>query len=494
MSGYNLSIGMAVAALLAVLTLLAGCATPPPAATPAVTPDIPATVAAAVQAALPTPTHTPTPNIEATVQAGIQATMTARPTATPVPTATPTPEPTATPTPTPVPTPTPTPTPLPTATPTPVPTPTPRPTATPMPTPSLMQMVERAAPAVVYIETFSGSGTGVIFETTNQGNALILTNHHVIEGYSRVDVVVGDTHRYTGEVIGYDGVRDLAVLEICCGQFQTLDFHDSEEVKAGSEVIAIGYPVGIAGAPTVTRGIVSAVRYDDDYQSWTIQTDAPINPGNSGGPLLLSTGEIIGINTFIIREGSDTSYDGLGFAIAQRTIQTFLPSLKQGRRVASATPAPRPTPTSQPTGWQTYTNRTYDYIVSIPTDWVIDDSDKRYVVFSSPDQYAGFVVTAYDWPPESIYHWVENFIQEQREFYKSLFQIVTRGTMSYDGLRGGILVTRSQFDTPNCIQRNIYHLLADDVRSYVIHRWVCEQAFAEYDPVVDIIADSLTFN
>ena len=492
MSGYNLSIGMAVAALLAALTLLAGCATPPPAATPAVTPDIPATVAAAVQAALPTPTPTPTPNIEATVQAGIQATLTARPTATPVPTATPTPEPTVTPTPVPTPTPTPTPTPLPTATPMPTPTPTPRPTATPRPILDLATMVEQVKPGVVRIETSSGTGSGFIFETTATQSALVLTNHHVIEGAGRIDVRVDDSRTFRGKVIGYDGVRDLAVLEICCDRFVSLNFHDSEEVRPGSAVVAIGYPLGMSGDATVTRGIVSAVRYDTDYKSWVFQTDAPINPGNSGGPLLLDTGEVIGVNTYSYdSDWAGNPAEGLAFAIAERSIRVALPGLKQGARVAAPTPTPAPTSAVR---WRTYTNNTYDYSIRIPTDWVIDDSDTDYVTFDSPNQYAGFSVSVYTWHPASIDDWVDEFIQDERAFYKSFFQVVIRDTINYDSGSGALLVTRSQLDTPNCVQRNLYRFVDGNPRSYVIHQWVCEHAFAEYDPVVDFIADSLTFN
>ena len=217
---------VAIMAVLAALPLLAGCATPPPAPTP----DIPATVQAAVQEALLTVAPTATPNIRATVEAGVQATIEALPTATPTPT----------------PTPTPAPTPEPTATPTPEPTATPTPTATPMPTPSptpvpkletLETMIERVKSGVVRVETSSGEGTGFIIETTTQEGALVLTNYHVIEGENRITVRVNDSRNFRATVVGYDGVRDLAVLEICCDSFKVMGFHDSKEVKAGSEVI-----------------------------------------------------------------------------------------------------------------------------------------------------------------------------------------------------------------------------------------------------------------
>ena len=247
--------------------------TPPP--TPP--PDINATVAAGVaatQAAAPTPTPTspPTPDIEATVQARMAATIAAMPTATPtaVPTATPTPVPTETPTPTPVPTP--------------VPTATPTPTAIPFQSPAaaLSEMVKRARPAVVRIESVFSSGSGAIFETEGR-TAYIITNHHVVEGSAEVNVTVNDSATDRGTVLGTDAVRDLAVVRICCGSFRALSFGDANALEPGDEVIAIGYALGLPGQATITRGIVSAMRYDSNHLSDVIQTDAAINPGNSGG-------------------------------------------------------------------------------------------------------------------------------------------------------------------------------------------------------------------
>ena len=198
-------------------------------------------------------------------------------------------------------------------------------------------MVEQVKAGVVRIDTNSGSGTGFIFETTNRGGAYVVTNYHVIEGSNLVNVRVNDATTYSATVLGYDAYQDLAVLEICCGSFRPLEFSASTDVKAGTEVIAIGYPLDISGAATVTRGIISAVRYNSSYRSWIIQTDAPINFGNSGGPLLLATGEVIGLNTFIY-EREVSQAEGLGFAIAEQSITGTLSSLKRGTRVGFPTP------------------------------------------------------------------------------------------------------------------------------------------------------------
>ena len=325
-------------------------ALPTPAPTP--TRDIDATIAAAVATALPSAIPVPTPDVDATVEAGISATIAAMPTSTPtatstlVPTPTPTPLPTATPTPTPIPTPTPSPTP--TATPTPTPTPRPTPTATPRPTPTkdpseaLSAMVREVRPAVVRIETNSGSGSGVIFETQGQ-TGYVITNQHVVEGANTVTVTVNDSTTYRGAVRGTDSVRDLAVVSICCGPFRTLSFGDASRLETGDQVFTFGYPLGLPGAATITTGIVSAIRYDSAYQSDVIQTDAAINPGSSGGPMLSMSGEILGINTFKISEtGSGRSVEGLGFAISGTMVQLRIPALRAG------TPRPTPTPTHRP--------------------------------------------------------------------------------------------------------------------------------------------------
>ncbi len=354
------------------------CASESGAVEPASTPDLQATVQAAVSAALPTDTPTAPPDIPATVQAGVAATRAAEPTATPTPEPTPDldatvearmaatiaamPTETLTPThvPTAIPTPTATPTPLPTATPTPLPTATPRPTRRPTAAPTaiptrspavvLSEMVRTVRPAVVRIESRLSSGSGAIFETQGR-TAYIITNHHVVEGVAEVVVTVNDSREYQGTVLGTDPVRDLAVVRICCGSFRTLSFGDAAGLDPGDEVVAMGYPLGLPGEATITRGIVSAVRYDPGHSSDVIQTDAAINPGNSGGPMLSMDGRIVGINTFRIveSEGGNVA-QGLGFAISEETVQQRLTVLKTGSPRPTPMPTRPPRPTPAPVG------------------------------------------------------------------------------------------------------------------------------------------------
>ncbi len=205
-------------------------------------------------------------------------------------------------------------------------------------------MVRRARPAVVRIQSSAGGGSGVIFETQGQ-TAYVITNQHVVERASVVSVTVNDSATYQGTVLGTDSVRDLAVVRICCGSFSKLSFGDASRLEPGDEIIAIGYALGIQGEATITRGIISAIRYDSVYRSDVIQTDAAINPGNSGGPMLSMSGEVLGINTF----GADKSVsEGLNFAISGTTVQQRIPVLKTARA------APTPTPTRRPSSTPAY--------------------------------------------------------------------------------------------------------------------------------------------
>lgn len=216
--------------------------------------------------------------------------------------------------------------------------------------PDLATMVERVKGGVVRIDTAEGNGSGVIFDTDDDDGALVLTNYHVVAEGGRIAVMVDDADRYRGRLQGFDAELDLAVLRICCGDFQTLPFGEVAEIRPGSEVIVMGYPLGLPGAATVTRGIVSAIRPVRNFE--IIQVDAPLNPGNSGGPLLSAAGEVLGINTFGI---SDT--EGLGFALSERMVQAALPNLQRERgfvRAPTATPTripawPKATPTRRPT-------------------------------------------------------------------------------------------------------------------------------------------------
>jgi len=165
-------------------------------------------------------------------------------------------------------------------------------------------------PSVVQIETNSGLGSGVIYES----NGLILTAAHVVDGATRVVVRLRDRRGLTGKVVGTDPATDIAVVRLNQGELRAAPIAPAGSIRVGQLAVAIGSPFGLES--TVTAGVVSAV--DRAIETGTgvvnmIQTDAPINPGNSGGALADREGRVIGINDSI-RTNSGIN-EGVGFAI-----------------------------------------------------------------------------------------------------------------------------------------------------------------------------------
>ncbi|QDG53636.1 DegQ family serine endoprotease [Persicimonas caeni] len=175
-----------------------------------------------------------------------------------------------------------------------------------------------------------GMGSGVV--VSNEG--YILTNYHVVEGADEILVSLNERGEFTAEVVGTDPKSDLAVLQLQDPpeDLRPLPFADTEGVRLGEPVVAIGNPFGLAS--TVTMGIVSAKGRQNvgitDYEDF-IQTDAAINPGNSGGPLVNMSGEIVGINTAILSRSG--GYQGIGFAIPSRMARAVMESLIEHGKV-----------------------------------------------------------------------------------------------------------------------------------------------------------------
>jgi S1-C subfamily serine protease len=156
----------------------------------------------------------------------------------------------------------------------------------------------------------TGVGSGVIYDS----NGWILTNHHVVEGGDKFDVELKDGRVLSGKVYGIDTLTDLAIVKVEATGLPTAQIGESDSLKVGQLVVAIGSPLGTY-SNSVTSGIVSAkgrsiVTDGNDSLNNLIQTDAAINPGNSGGPLLDASGSIVGINTAIA-----SNSNGIGFAI-----------------------------------------------------------------------------------------------------------------------------------------------------------------------------------
>jgi putative serine protease PepD len=212
---------------------------------------------------------------------------------------------------------------------------------------SISAIYSQASPAVVEINVTvqSQSIWGTVFTSTDQGsgflidtNGDIVTNNHVVEGATSIQIVLADgTTINNAQVVGTDSADDLAVVKVAASAvtgITPLQFGDSSAVIPGQTVIAIGSPYGFVNS--VTAGIISGVNrqitetdmYSGTYIniSGTLQTDAAINPGNSGGPLLDTNGRVIGINTEI----QNSSAGGIAFAVSSNTIQKALPTLLKG--------------------------------------------------------------------------------------------------------------------------------------------------------------------
>ena len=187
-----------------------------------------------------------------------------------------------------------------------------------------ISVYEKINPAIVSIDAnlddgFS-AGTGCVV----RGDGIILTGSHVIEGAKNIEVTTYDGKVFKASILAKMGKnKDLALLKIEPKQkLRTISFGDSEQVKVGQKVLAIGNPFGFAG--TLTSGIVSRI----DYAKGRIQTDAAINPGCSGGPLLNSQGEVIGISQSIYNPDNNISNIGIGFAIPVNEAKKFIASAK----------------------------------------------------------------------------------------------------------------------------------------------------------------------
>jgi len=192
-------------------------------------------------------------------------------------------------------------------------------------------VLSKVQPAVVAIGVSGsegrGAGTGMILTADGE----VLTNNHVIEGATKIQVTLnGESDPRPADLVGADAAADLAIVKIRgASGLPTVELGSSSDARVGDDVIAIGNALALPGGPTVTEGIISAKDRTLEDLDNLIQTDAAINHGNSGGPLVNAEGQVIGINTAVIR-GGDTDAEGIGLAIAMDTARPVIDQLRTG--------------------------------------------------------------------------------------------------------------------------------------------------------------------
>jgi S1-C subfamily serine protease len=203
----------------------------------------------------------------------------------------------------------------------------------------IQEILARVQPAVVAIRTRSltlgellrpepaeGAGTGFVISP----DGVVVTNNHVVAGAQSIDVVFGNDTTMPARVLGRDASADLAVIKVDASGLQAATLGDSDRLRVGDDVVAIGNALALEGGPSVTRGIVSAkdrtIEADNGIRlENVIQTDTAINRGNSGGPLVNADGEVVGINTAVAGDAQN-----IGFSIAITQARPIIEELRSG--------------------------------------------------------------------------------------------------------------------------------------------------------------------
>ena len=187
----------------------------------------------------------------------------------------------------------------------------------------------------------ASEGSGVIYKKDSK-YAYLVTNTHVINGASKVDIRLADGNKVPGEIVGSDTYSDISVVRISASKVTSVaEFGDSSKLTVGETAIAIGSPLGSNYANTVTQGIISSLNRNVSLKSedgqtistQAIQTDTAINPGNSGGPLVNIQGQVIGITSSKIASNRGTSVEGLGFAIPSNDVTNIISQLESNGAV-----------------------------------------------------------------------------------------------------------------------------------------------------------------
>lgn len=191
------------------------------------------------------------------------------------------------------------------------------------------QIIKKVKPAVVYIETDAGTGSGMIISS----DGFVLTNAHVVQNSTTAKITLSSGNIYSASVVGRDENIDLAVLKVNAQNLAKVDFGDSDTAEQGDEVFTLGYPFGIKGDVSFKEGTIS--RKIVDGTNTYIETSAEIHPGNSGGPLVNAEGNVVGVNSASFGQSIKGIAVGetIKFAIPINIAKNLIPELKAGRQV-----------------------------------------------------------------------------------------------------------------------------------------------------------------
>lgn len=264
-------------------------------------------------------------------------------------------------------------------------------------------------------EQEAGTGSGVIYKIDGD-RAFVVTNHHVVDGATSIEVTLEGGKKVNAELVGSDVWTDLAVLEMDSADVETvIEFGDSDALTQGEPVIAIGNPLGLDFFGSVTTGILSGKERvipvdlnqdgQQDWQTEVLQTDAAINPGNSGGALINVAGQLIGINSMKI---SQTTVEGIGLAIPINSALPIIEDLEQHGEVKRPTMGVTLVDVAQvPSFHQEETLKLPD---DVTTGVVVDE-----VIENSPAAKAG--MKQYDVIVEMDGEKIENMLELRQHLY-----------------------------------------------------------------------------
>jgi hypothetical protein len=263
------------------------------------------------------------------------------------------------------------------------------------------------------VATENGMGSGIIIDKSGY----IVTNNHVIEGNSKISVILNNGKEYTASILAKDEITDLAVLRISAENLPVALMGDSDKLKLTEDVLAIGYPLDMEGSATISRGIVSALLSEDGVKY--IQTDAAINPGTSGGALINLYGEVTGINVFGHKITGVAPIEGINYALAINSAKASILKLMAGESIL----IPR----------LTYTDNEFGYTIQYPKTWTLSKYANGVWLFINPDSAAVYIVPSAVAKGDSLSLWVDNEISDLSR-NSDVYEVLSRVTFLWQGI------------------------------------------------------------